>query len=269
MDRSAQYLVVVAVLLVISLLVTPMTPVSYYVPNEFSSPKFAFAFARGCDGAITDENELFDGPVALFGSPARWNLLKQAQAEGRDFYYGDHGYFQRKKYYRVTKNGYQHDGSGPATPDRFIRFRRDVQPWRRSGSHIIVCPNSWVYCNLHGFDVRDWIADVTRTLREHTDREIRVRWKTDVTPIEFDLVDCWACIVFSSAAALDALIAGVPAFVLAPFAAGARMGLSDLTRIESPLLPDGREPFLWKLADQQWTLPEIFEGRAWDALQRS
>lgn len=246
-----------------------MKPVSYYAPDEFSSPKFAFAFARGCDGEITDETELFDGPVALFGTPSRWDLLRQAQADGRDWYYGDHGYFVRRQYYRVTKNSYQHDGLGAASPDRFSKLRRPVMPWRSSGSHVLVCPNSAVYCGLHGFDVEDWLATVHRTLRAHTDREIRLRWKTTQTPIAYDLVDCWAVVVFSSAAALDALCAGVPVFVVAPFAAGYRMGLDDLTRIEAPVYPDDREPFLWKLAEQQWTLPEIFKGDAWRALQEA
>jgi hypothetical protein len=244
-----------------------VTPVSYYAPDEFSSPKFAFAFARGCDGEITDETELFPGPVALFGTPSRWDVLRQAQSEGREWYYGDHGYLGRRTYYRITKNAYQHDGRGAATPDRWRKFNREILPWRKDGSHVLVCPNSATYCALHGFDVQDWLTDVHITLRAHTDREIRLRWKVDRTPIGFDLVDCWACVVFSSAAALEALIFGVPIFVLAPFAAGARLGLSDLTKIEAPIYPDGREQLLWNLCDQQWTLQEIFKGDAWRALR--
>lgn len=247
-----------------------MTPVSYYVPVEHSSPKFAFAFARGCNGEITDELDyLFDGPVAAFASPPAWPLLQRAKSEGRDVYWGDHGYFGRKRYYRVTKNALQHDGTGRAKPDRFRQHRKPVMPWRKEGSHVLVCPNSDVYFKLHGIDADAWLKNVHDTLRANTDREIRLRWKTAQSPIAYDLVDCWAVVVFSSAAALDALIAGVPVFVLAPFAAGYRMGLDDLTKIESPVYPDDREPFLWKLAEQQWTLPEIFEGKAWKALQES
>ena len=246
-----------------------MTPVSYYAAGEVSSPRFAFAFAKGCHGELTDDLAyLYPGPVAAFGSPAAWPLLTQAQSAHRDWYYGDHAYFGRSKYFRITKNAYQHDGMTDATPSRFELFHREVQPWRRSGGHVLVCPNSAVYCQLHGFDVQDWLAMVTATLRQHTDREIRVRWKSDVRnrSIKDDLVEAWAVVVFSSASALDALIAGVPAFVLAPFAAGARLGLSDLSPIEQPLYPDGREPFLWSLADHQWTLQEIYSGMAWRTL---
>lgn len=242
-------------------------PVSYFAPDEISSPRFAYSFAKGCGGTITDELSLFDGPVALFGSPSRWPILRQAQEQGRDWYYADHGYLGRRQFFRVTKNKYQHDGVGHATPQRFSSFGRTVVPWETGGSHVVVCPNSAIYCRLHGFEVDHWLTTVTNTIRAYTDREIRVRWKTTREPIAFDLKHAWAVVVYSSAAALDALIAGVPVFVLAPFAAGARMGLSDLTKIETPFYPDDREPFLWMLANQQWTLQEIYDGHAWRALQ--
>lgn len=246
-----------------------MIPVSYYAPGEQTSPKFAYAFARGCGGTVTDEEELFPGPVALFGSPARWPLLRQAQAAGRDFFYADHGYMGRGKYYRITKNAYQHDGTGAANALRFNAFRRPVKSWRTTGSHVLVCPNSGIYFGLHGIDVETWLRDVTNTLQQHTDREIRIRWKVQARerPISADLVNAWAVVVFSSAAAIDALIAGVPVFSLAPFAATVRMGLSDLALIEQPAYPVDREPFLWALADHQWTIQEIYTGVAWRAMR--
>lgn len=248
-----------------------LPPVSYFTPGEVTSPRFAFVFAQGCQGAITEENELFDGPAALFGSPSKWPVLRQAQAAGRDWYYGDHGYFRRGEYFRVTRNAYQHDGVGAYAPDRFALMNRPVLPWKRgrnARSKVLVCPNSDVYMGLHGMDGPDWLRGVLATLRQHTDRPIQVRWKkTAGTHIQGALEDAWAVVVFSSAAALDALIHGVPVFVLAPFAAGARMGLSDLSQIEAPFYPDDREPFLWALAYQQWTFAEIMKGEAWRALQ--
>lgn len=249
-----------------------MIPVSYYAPNEFTSPKVAYAFAKGCNGTITDEEELFPGPVALFASPSRWPLLRQAQVEGRDFYYIDHAYFSRGKYYRITKNAYQHDGLGASTGERFHSFPKlAVQPWRTSGSHILLCPNSGIYFGMHGLDVDQWLRDVATTLFRYTDREIRIRWKVQrhERPIQQDLVDAWAVVVFSSAAALDALIAGVPVFTLAPWAASVRMGLSDLAKIEQPYYPEGRDEFLSVLADHQWTIHEILKGVAWRTLEES
>lgn len=249
----------------------PNIPVSYFNPIEETSPKFAFAFARGCRGSMTDELDLFPGPVALFGSPSRWPVLRKAQAEGRDWYYADHGYHGRRRYYRITKNRYQHDGCGTAPIDRFESWHRPIQPWRTAGAHVLVCPNSAAYFNLFGANVDVWLGGVIATIRQYTDREIRVRWKTHIrtVPISEDLVNCWAVVVFSSAAALDALIAGIPVFVLAPFAAGYRMGLPDVTQIETPIYPDDRESFLSVLAYQQWTPMEVFRGMAWRSLQEN
>jgi hypothetical protein len=243
-----------------------MVPVAYYNPAEFTSPQVAYAFAKGCGGTITDEAELFPGPVALFGTPSRWPLLQQAQAAGRDWYYIDHAYYQRGKHYRITKNAYQHDGHGISTGERFRGIRScHLKPWRTTGSHVLICPNSAAHFALHHLDAAIWLRDVVATLRTVTDREIRIRWKVQRAdrPIREDLVDAWAVVVFSSASALDALMAGVPVFTLAPWAASARMGRTDLTQIETPLYPDDREAFLSVLADQQWTLQEMLSGRAW------
>jgi hypothetical protein len=46
------------------------------------------------------------------------------------------------------------------------------------------------------------------------------------------------------------------------------MGRSDLAQIEDPARPDGREPFLWNLAANQWTRKEILLGQAWRDLKR-
>jgi len=253
-------------------------PVAYYAPDELTSPKFAYAFAKGCHGSMTtadvlpehlriDGRRLGAAPVAFFGSPSQWPVLRKAQAVGRDWYYGDHAYFGRKTFYRITRNAYQHDGTGDAGPERFAAFGREVQPWRASGGHVLVCPNSNIHFALHGEDGDLWLKQVIATLRTVTDRPVRVRWKRGnrVRIIE-DLKDAWAVVVYSSAAALDALIAGVPVFVTAPFAAAYRMGLADVQHIESPIYPDGREPFLWNLAAHQWTLSEIYRGMAWRSL---
>lgn len=244
-----------------------MIPVSYYDPKGTTSPKFAYAFAKGCGGTMTDEIDyLFDGPVASFGTPPVWPLLRTARGVDRDVYFGDHGYFGRHKYFRITKNALQHDGTGDAAPARFMAFKRPVQPWRKAGSYVLVCPNSGVYFGLHGLNVEDWLIDVRTQLAKHTDREVRIRWKVTAEPIATDLARAWAVVVFSSAAAIDALIAGVPCFTLAPFAATVRMGSSDLSQIETPVYPDDREPFLWNIANNQWTIREICSGVAWRAL---
>lgn len=240
------------------------------MPGELTSPRFARAFAQGCRGIVScDPSTLKPGPFAAFCTPPLWPLLRQAKAEGRDCFYGDHAYFDvaRGRQFRITKNAYQHDGRGTVTSQRFDAFGLTVKPWRRAGSHIVVCPNSAPHFACHGVYRGDWLETVTSRLQQSTDREIRVRTKHESPPLADDLRGAWAVVVYSSASAIESLMAGVPVFVLAPFAAAYRMGSPDLTQIESPVYPNDREPFLWALADNQWTLSEIESGLAWRALQ--
>jgi hypothetical protein len=259
---------------------TPPPPVSYAVPGERSSPKFAAAFAAGCGGrAVNMPSALQPGDFAAFCTPPLWDHLRTAQQTGRNWYYADHAFFtpRRGKYFRVTKNAYQYQPSvgdlRAATPDRFLAQHVDLWPdWRRNngGSAIVICPNSVPYMARFGIDAQRWTLDIVKQLGQLTDRPLIVRWKTQAArrPLYVDLHDAWAVIVYDSASAIEAIVAGVPVFVLAPHATTRMMGCADLTQIESPVFPDGREQFIWALAEHQWTLPEIAEGRAWKTLHR-
>src|SRR5262245_32774212 len=111
----------------------PDRPVTYAAQDERTSPKFARAFALGCGGSLTTRfDHLYPGPVAAFGTPIAWPLFAQAQADGRDWYYGDHGLFRRFQYYRITKNRLQHDGRGDATDERWLKLHIDRAPaWKK------------------------------------------------------------------------------------------------------------------------------------------
>jgi hypothetical protein len=241
-------------------------PCAYAVLGENTSPRFAKAFAKGCRGRLTTKNELQPGPVALFGSPARWAVLQDAIAQGRTWYYGDHGFFVRGDQYRITKNNYQHSGVGDVNPTRWRALGRTIAPWRKTGRTVLLCPQTPAYHALFGMDRDQWVADLTATLEQHTDRPIIVRGKTDPTSIEEALLDAWAVVSFSSAVAIDALLMGVPNFTLAPWATAYPMGCPDVTQIERPVYPENRDRFCAVLANNQWTLHEIGRGSAWRAL---
>jgi hypothetical protein len=243
-------------------------PVCYAVRAERTSPRWCTAFAAGSGGRLVDAVDpmLEPGPIALFGSVRLWPLLLAAQREGRTWYYGDHGYFARKQYFRITRNRYQHDGAGESSGRRFRGLRLPIFPWRRSGRRILLAMHSPAFYALHGERADAWELSVRAALATATDRPIVTRYKDDPIPIKRALVDAWALVTFASGAALDALRAGVPVFVLAPFAAAASMGSADLTRIEDPVYPEDRARFLSVLADNQWDLHEIARGTAWRAL---
>lgn len=248
-----------------------MIPMTYAAPGERTSPIFCAAFAKGCGGQVQIGGPLRPGPVALWGSPQLWPLFLQAQAEKRTYYYGDNSYFGRGEYYRITRNTLQHDGTGPGNAKRFAAFGLSIQPWRQNGTHIVVCPNSPAHFKLFNQDVNVWLRDVVATLTRHTDRPIRIRWKTRAKayPLSHDLEGAWAVVVWSSNSAVEAIVAGVPVFVQSKHAAAYRLGLANLERIEDPIYPDDRtrEQFCHSLAAHQWTAEEIGRGVAWRALR--
>ena len=242
-----------------------MTVTVYSVPRERTSPRFARAFAFGCKGRITTEAEHVDGPIAMFGSPHIWGVLTRAQEEGRAVYYGDHAYFGRQKFYRITKDAYQHDGRGRTNGLRFRVLGIDIEPWK-TGRHILVCPPDRNYARLHGLDETAWIRGTLRTLRRHTDRPVRLRMRNGAerNPVSLRdaLRDAHALVTHHSNAAVEALCMGVPVFVTGECAARS-MGGTDLTKIETPEYPDDRKRWAGVLADNQWTLDEMRRGMAW------
>ena len=166
-----------------------MIPTTYIAPGERTSPIFCRAFAQGCKGPSQVAGELQPGPVAMWGSPKLWHLLMQAQQEGRTWYYGDNSYLGRGTYYRITRNAYQYTGPLDALPMRFSSFQLKIHPWRQKGTHIVVCPNSATHFKLFGLDVEVWLKEVVATITAHTDRPIRIRWKTraKACPLGVDL----------------------------------------------------------------------------------
>lgn len=250
---------------------------AYAVSSEITSPRWAEAFSIGCKGAYIREGQsanLQEGPAAFFGSAQLWPLLTQCEAEGRTYYYGDHGYFGRHVYFRCTKNAKQiTKAEGDDNSKRFEAFNIPIKPWRRElgGSHILLCPNSEAFLKLHGYAEGEWIKLVTAELRKYTTREIRLRWKSDATmkgmAFEAELQNCWAVVTFTSNAALEAILYGVPAFAGAPCAASP-LALDDLSRIDAPYYPTKLERLRMAciLANNQWTYSEYANGMAWGKL---
>lgn len=218
--------------------------------------------------------ELQPGGMVSFGDAHGLRpLLERVQREGREWVYLDNGYFLAghfSGYYRVTRNAYQHDGSGKAGRSRFAKLRLAVKPWRASGDFVLVCSPSQAFGKHRGIDMSGWLPKTLETLRRHTDREIRVREKPPGglkhrMPIEDALRGCHALVTDQSNAAVLALLAGVPVFCTSRCAAY-RMGHPDLAKIETPHFPPDREPWAWNLAANQWTLREMASGQCWREL---
>ena len=232
---------------------------------------FCRAFSQGCGGKMsTNPGILLPGDIAGFFIPELYGILNTARLQKRNWYYGDKAYFGRHKYWRITKNAFMYDLSNSHTPERFEKLGIEIKPWR-SGSEILLCPQSDTYFRLHGMRQQEWIDKTTCELRQHTDRKIRIHYKLvgDDTERHFEreIRNAWAVVVYSSMAGAQAAIHGVPCFATNSDCVSAKFGTTDLSLIENPCKPDNRAELAWGLADNQWTLDEIKRGMAWEAIK--
>jgi hypothetical protein len=247
-----------------------------YVTDNHLNEKICAAFAKGAKCEVVPVDRYLGGDVFVHGVlRGAWEIVQAAQEAGRSWFFGDNAYFRSRHvggldggYFRITKNARQHDGSGVWPPERWRALKMmgvTIEPWRTSGRHVLICTQSGLYAKYAGFDQDAWLKDAIATLRQHTDREIRVREKPIKgrgVPLAQDLKGCWAVVTHTSNSAVEALLAGVPVFCVAPCAAY-RMGTPDLSRIEAPVRPDDREAWAQALACNQWRLDEIGAGVCW------
>lgn len=240
-------------------------------PGEVTSPKWCNAFAKGANCEVIWDRTIQKGDIALFGARSIFSIARYARRTGRNIYYGDHAYFRRHTFYRCTKNAFQHSGKGRGDETRFKALNVEIEPWRKDGRHVLVCPPDRSYCERNRIDHDAWQAVVLAELRANTDREIKIRERHAADDgsetLRAALKNCWALVTHHSNAAVEALCAGVPVFTTGDCAARS-MGRDDLAKIEKPKYPDDRLRWASVLAANQWTFAEMRDGECWRAMQR-
>jgi hypothetical protein len=193
---------------------------------------------------------------------------------GREFVYWDRGYNRRifttwlpraesgSGYYRWSRNAFQMRSIRDVPKDRWMALRTPVAPWSEAGKHIVIAKPSATYDAFHR--TGDWLDQTVETLKGHTDRPLVIREKLSETPLASDLVGAHALVTHQSNAAVEAVIMGCPVFVDQGSAA-ALVGLTDLSKIETPIYPD-RKPWLCSLGYSQYSEEEITNGVMWRLL---
>jgi hypothetical protein len=244
--------------------------IAYPVAGKRKSREVCEAFIAGC------ANERHDNwPAVFYGvDDSNVDIWRSVLAERRPYYYIDNSYFDetRGTHFRVTRNGLQHTGVGKTDCKRFRALNIPIRPWRASGAHVVLCPQSESFMRtLAAWPfTSDWTAVTLEALARFTKRQLRVRsWNRDKTAaaatLDDDLDDAHALVTWSSAAAVTAVLRGVPIICTGPSAAAIMGG--DVADIENLPRPALRENWAGVLADQQWTLQEMREGVAWRALR--
>jgi hypothetical protein len=236
------------------------------------------AFSSGCNGAVA--HKWRPGDAFFYGisdsNQEAWEnaLLNQ---HSHDFYYCDNAYFDKARgtHFRITRNRLQHDGvSSESNGKRLAALGIQIKPWRTTGKHIVICPQSDDFMRrIVGYN-GDWLADTQQTLALTTDRPLKIRhWNRDkmaaAATLHDDLRDAWALVTWSSAAAIEAVLAGIPVSVSGQSAAAPfTVKLDQLEQNTLPQLQQDRSSWAATLADNQWTINEIKTGTAWAQLKR-
>jgi hypothetical protein len=276
--------------------------VVFYVNANLRGQKIGQAVVAGCarHGQPVELRRVhgYGGPeadVAVFYG--LWPPLKRIREEyvaaGRKSVLVDLGYWGRiwngdkmAGYHRFVVNGLHatHYFQRIAHPaDRFGVFGLEPRPFRRDGEFILLCGMSGKAAWVYGLEPEAWERAAVDELRRHTGRPIVYRpkpsWKEarpipgttfapDAEPLGARrLAGCWAVVTHHGNSALDALLAGVPAFTTDGIAAA--LAGRDLAGVESPPRPDAarRDQLLFDAAYTQFRTGEIADGTAWGHLR--
>jgi hypothetical protein len=202
------------------------------------------------------------------------DMATRFEQSGGTVIVAENGYLQGPKdggdYYALARHG--HNGSGwvpEGRADRFDALATILEPWRKDGKHVLVCPNRCF--GMPGMIMPvDWAGNTRRALERLTKREVRVRIhpgnEAPKKPLADDLRDAWAVVIWASSAGVHALIAGIPVICLSPYWICKSAAGNELREIESPDMKADRMSALNRLAWSQWRLSEIESGEAFRAL---
>lgn len=216
-------------------------------------------------------------------------IWQQFRDSGRPVIVLEVGMLHRGHTWKIGINGTGADAVYCASqdPDRPKQLGLTLMPWNTAGQHVLIAMQRSDSEQWAGMPPADrWLSDTVQTLRQHTDREIRVRphprqpvriprhcmiEHPKPLPGTYDSFDiahnfnrAWAVVNHNSGPGCIGVIQGCPAFVGASSLANS-VGNLDLAMIENPQRPD-RDQWLISLSHTEWTLPEIQQGHCVDSI---
>ena len=251
--------------------------------NKKNSDEYIEMFAQGSGTEPTEletwRYEDSNVPLVIRGI-MKHKIIKQCWADKRPFWYMDSGYVGNwvsdsnphgwKYYHRIVPNNLQHNKIISRPADRWEKLRIKIQPWRQTGNKILIAAPDEKPCIFYGIDLAQWLEQTIATIKQHTDRPIEIRQRNPdrrarvENNIESALDNVHAVVTFNSIAATESILAGVPAFVLAPCNAALPVSDTDLTRIDTPTYADQDQVHAWAhhLAYGQFHNTELANGVA-------
>lgn len=249
-------------------------------------------FATGCKSKTVDSNKYdindddSDSPIVLRGILKK-KIIHKCWKIGRTFYYIDTGYFGNevnsdnphgwKFWHRIVKNNLQHNEIIERPDDRFSKFKKTINPWKKTGRKILVAKPDEKPMRFYGLDIEEWTNNTVNEIKKYTDRPVEIRERN---PNRIDRAvndtlinaldnDVFALVTFNSIAAVESVFHGIPAFTLAPVNAASPVSCQDLSKIETPYYPDKDKIYAWgcHLAYGQFHVDEMRSGKAKSMLE--
>jgi hypothetical protein len=198
------------------------------------------------------------------------------------------GGLKRNETWKVAIGGINREAYfGPMgnNSDRAEKLGLTLKPWKPNpdGPIVLCCQNPFSRQWEGQPGMVDWTRETLTLIRKHTDRHILLRPhpRHKLPPLErgflpnvtrqeprhlpgtyddfdFEPVDAWSIINWSSNPATQAVMDGIPVFV-GDDSLAYDVGNTDLPQIENPQMPD-RTQWLNDIAYTEWTLEEIAQG---------
>jgi hypothetical protein len=205
--------------------------------------------------------------------------IKNRMQTGNNFWFTDAGYTnfiasKGKPWHRLCHNHIHQDLAHLNFPaDRLATLTSFPRPWRTTGNKILVVESSDGHYNMFGTDRNAWHDKIVTELAKHTDRPVEYRVKDmdrKTRDSVYDLLmssDDYYCVISdSSAAAVEAVWAGVPIITLNTHitTAIARTQISDINNLYRGPIGD----WLCALTYSQFTKKEMQNGTAWRIIEK-
>jgi hypothetical protein len=243
-------------------------------------------FKRGIASLAWQETNVENADFCiLWGVKYHWQTLvnKKKKMLIADFPYWNRGGKNRNgaEYYKISVNS-QHPTKyileEKHTPDRYLATNGlPIMPWKKTGDYILVAGMGVKAAMQNGHNIQGWEREAVRQLKQYTNLPIVYRPKPTIHPMPqiigttFDdgsrsideaLSGAKALVCHHGNPTVTALAAGVPIFMNGFIGAASHFAEFDLSKINEPKFPDGREQFLYNLAHWQWSVEEIRSGEA-------
>jgi len=204
------------------------------------------------------------------------------------------GYWLRYSYDGIFANTGEYCDHDP-DPERWNRVQNScgvqLQPWRQTGNHVLLCLQRDGGWSMAGWDVLDWALKNIIEIRKYSDRPIRIRphpgdkkakkycdrllklcqgrrinhvgISNQEHSLVDDFTDCWAVVNHNSSPGVAAALQGIPVILTDPERSQAGdVATTGINRIENPLMPD-REAWAQRISQFHWSHEELRSGACW------